>query len=372
MISRHVAIALTAMVSVFSGPGRCQDQPSIPETTSSSLNVLAWSDYFDPYVLADFETETGIKVTYDTYQSSAGLEAVLAAPNAYDVVVFSGPQLQQAIASGRLQKLDKASISHLSEAAPELQTFLASYDPANQYGVIYTWFTTGLAFNVNLAKARLGDNLPISWETIFRPEVLKRFADCGVEIIDSPVDLFSSALFALKLSPQSRNPAELKRAADLLFRLKPYIRRFNSVDYPQALARGDICLAIGWTEDAVLARKSAQEANNGVDISYGIPKEGTLVSLDTLALSRTAPHATQAYQFIDFLMRPDIAARNSRATGLATAIVSAVPLLDHAIASDPAIYPKGDVLKRLLTAPLYDRAAQDLVGREWARIKNGK
>jgi putrescine transport system substrate-binding protein len=260
----------------------------------------------------------------------------------------------------------------LSETSPEILTFLAIYDPANQYAVNYTWFTTGFIFNVALVKARLGDNLPNSWETIFRPEVLKRFADCGVEVVDSPVDLLSTALFALKLSPQTRNPAELKRAADLIYRLKPYIRRFNSVDYPQALARGEVCLAIGWTGDAVLARNRAREANNGVDISYSIPKEGTLVSLDNLAIPRTAPHPAEAYQFIDFLMRPEIAARNSRETGLATGIVSALPLLDRTIAGDSAIYPKSDVLKRLFTAPIYDRATQDLIGREWSRIKTGK
>jgi putrescine transport system substrate-binding protein len=150
------------------------------------------------------------------------------------------------------------------------------------------------------------------------------------------------------------------------------VRRFDSINYPQALARGEICLAIGWTGEAVLARGRAQEAGNGIDINYAIPREGTLISLDNLAIPASAPHKEEAYRFIDFLLRPEIAARNSRASGVATGIQSALPRLDRSIADDLSIYPKGDVVKRLFTVPVYDRATQDFVGREWSRIKMGK
>jgi putrescine transport system substrate-binding protein len=337
-----------------------------------TLNLLAWSDYFDPNTLANFETETGIRITYDTYTSSAALEATLAGPNDYDVVVIDGPRLQKAIAAGRLQKLSKDSISHIQDISPEVIALMSAYDPGNQYAVNYAWYTTGLAFNVGLAKARLGGALPNSWETILRPEILKRFADCGVEVIDSPVDLFATTLRALKLPLQSRNPANLKLAADLLFRLKPYIRRFTSTELAQALAGGEVCLAIGVTGDAVLARNRAQEANNGVEIGYNIPKEGALVGFDNLVVPSQAPHRNEAYQLINFLMRPEIAARNSHATGLATAILSAVPQLDRSIAQDPSIYPPADIMKRLFIPPVYERWTQDLINREWARIKSGK
>jgi putrescine transport system substrate-binding protein len=346
--------------------------PAAGEEAPRNLNVLAWSDYFDPNVLADFESETGIKITYDSYPSSADLAATLAHPNDYDLIVIGGPQLQQAIASGRLQKLDKALANPAARVTPEILSFLSSYDPGNQYALNYSWFTTGFMVNVSLAKARLGQALPNSWETILRPDILKRFADCGIEMVDSPSDLFSIALLALRLSPQSRNPVDLKRAAQLLLHLKPLVRRFDSIDYPQALARGEICLAIGWTGEAVLARGRAQEAGNGIDINYTIPREGTLISLDNLAIPAAAPHKDEAYQFIDFLLRPEIAARNSRATGVATGIQLALPRLDRSIADDLSIYPKGDVVKRLFTVPVYDRATQDFVGREWSRIKMGK
>jgi putrescine transport system substrate-binding protein len=373
MLNRLLHILVIGFAAFVSERVLAQDAPPAPgEEAHRSLNVLAWSDYFDPNALADFETETGIQITYDAYPSSAVLDATLAGPNTYDVIVIGGPSLQQAIALGRLQKLDKTLADPAARVRPEILSFLSAYDPGNQYAVNYTWFTTGFMFNVNLAKARLGQTLPNSWEALFRQDILKRFADCGIEMVDSPSDLISIALLALKLPPQTRNPVDLKRAADLLFRLKPTIRRFDSVDYPQALARGEICLAIGWTGEAVLARSRAQEAGNGIDINYTIPRDGTLISLDNLAIPAAAPHRAEAYQFIDFLMRPEIAARISKASGVATGILSALPRLDHPTADDPAIYPKGDVLKRLFTVPLYDRATRDFVGREWSRIKVGK
>jgi putrescine transport system substrate-binding protein len=357
-----------SVIALGIGTTRGQDN----EEPTQSLNLLAWSDYFDPNALADFEAETGIRITYDTYASSAALDATLAAPNNYDVVVVDGPRLQKAIAAGRLQKLSKDRITHIQDLSPEVLALLSAYDPGNQYAVTYEWYTTGLAFNVGLAKVRLGGALPNSWGMILRPEILKRFADCGVEVIDSPVDLFTTALSAQGLPPHSHNPTHLKWAGDLLLRLKPYIRRFSSTELAQALAGGEVCLAIGVTGDAVLARNRAQEANNGIEIGYSIPKEGAVIAFDNLVVPSQAPHRNEAYQLINFLMRPEIAARNSRATGLATAILSALPQLDRSIAQDPSIYPPTDIMKRLFTPPVYERWTQDLVNREWGRIKSGK
>ncbi len=365
-------LACAVLGLCLAGPVSAQEFGAPERPPDRTLAILAWSDYFSPEVLAAFEAEAGIKLTYDTYQTSAGLEAALSGEHPYDVIVIGGQQLPRAIAAGQLRKLDKILLPNAKNVAGDLATFLAAYDPGNQYAVPYMWFTTLLAFNTAMAKARLGDAAPNSWDVVFRPDILKRFADCGVEIVDSPVDLIANAIATLKLGTRARSAVDVKRAADFLQRLRPSIRQFNLYEYGAALARGDICLAVGWTGEASHARRQAQEANAGVEIGIAIPKEGTLISLDVLAIPRSAPHGGEAHRFIDFLLSPENAARNSRATGLATSVPAARPLLDAGIANDPAIYPPPEVMKRLFTAPPYDRPAQEVMSREWARIKGGK
>jgi putrescine transport system substrate-binding protein len=367
-----VRLSCAILALCLAAPSGAQEFSAPVRPPERTLSILAWSDYFAPEVLAAFEGETGIKLIYDTYQSNAGLETALSGDHSYDVIVLGGQQLPRAIAAGQLQKLEKQRLGNARNVAGELMSALSTYDPGNQYAVPYMWFTTLIAFNMAMAKARLGDIAPNSWDVVFRPEILKRFADCGVELVDSPVDLIANAIMTLKLGTQARSAADVKRAADFLMRLRPNIRQINLYDYGAALARGDICLAVGWTGEAIHARLQAQEANAGVEIGLAIPKEGTVISLDVLAVPRGAPHPAEAHQFIDFLLSPENAARNSRATGLATSIPAARPLLDAAIANDPAIYPPPDVMKRLFTAPNYDRMAQDVMAREWARMKSGK
>ena len=372
MITKCLRLAAAGLFLCLAPLARAEDFTAVQVAPERSISILAWSDYFAPEVLSAFEAETGIRIIYDTYQSSAGLDAALGGDHAYDVIIIGGQQLPRAIATAQLQKLDKARLPNLKNVASDLSAFLSAYDPGNQYAVPYMWFTTLIAYNTAMAKARLGDNLPNSWDVVFRPEILKRFADCGVEIVDSPIDLITNALVALKAGPQARSAVDVKRAADFLQRLRPNIRQINLFDYGSALARGDICLAVGWTGEASHARREAREANSGVEVGLAIPKEGALISLDTLAIPRAAPHAADAYRFIDFLLTPENAASNARSTGLATSISAARALLDNSIAGDPALYPPPEVMKRLFTAPVYDRPALEVINREWARMKAGK
>ena len=231
------------------------------------VNVYNWSDYIDPKALDDFSKETGIKVVYDTYDSNETLETKLLAGNTgYDVVVPSATFLQRQIKAGVYQKLDKSKLPNLKGMWPEVMARLAAYDPGNQYAVNYMWFTTGIAFNVDKAKQRMGGKPIDSWDTVFKPENLRKFADCGVYMLDSPEDVFTSELKYLGVNPDSKNPADIKRAADALMRVKPFVKKFHSSEYINALANGDICLAVGWAGDTFPARARAKEAGNGVDI----------------------------------------------------------------------------------------------------------
>ncbi len=337
------------------------------------VNVYNWSDYIDPKALDDFSKETGIKVVYDTYDSNETLETKLLAGNTgYDVVVPSATFLQRQIKAGVYQKLDKSKLPNLKGMWPEVMARLAAYDPGNQYAVNYMWFTTGIAFNVDKAKQRMGGKPIDSWDTVFKPENLRKFADCGVYMLDSPEDVFTSELKYLGANPDSKNPADIKRAADALMRVKPFVKKFHSSEYINALANGDICLAVGWAGDTFQARARAKEAGNGVDIDYVVPKEGALMSLDNLAIPKDAPHVAEAYAFIDFLLRPEIAARNTAATNFANGVIASKPLIDKEILDNPSIYPREDGLKNLFVVSPYDQATQKIVTREWTRVKTGK
>ena len=336
------------------------------------VNVFNWSDYVDPSVLEDFTRETGVKVVYDTYDSNEMLEArLLAGDTGYDVVVPSATFLQREIAAGVLQPIDRRKLVNARNIWPEIDNRLARFDPGNQHAINYMWYTTGVAYDVAKIKERLGKPIT-SWDQVLRPEALKKLADCGVYMLDSPEDMFAIALNYLKLDPNSKNPKDLKRAADLLTSLRRYVKKFHSSEYINALANGDICLAIGWSGDSLQARNRAREAGADVDIAYVIPSEGSLLSLDNLAIPKDARHLDEAYLFIDYLLRPDIAARNSVATNFANGVAPSRPLIDKAVANDPSVYPSDPTMRRLFTVTAPDQAVQKMITRMWTTVKTGR
>ena len=357
---------LVAVAALLVGTGLAPAQERV-------VNVYNWSDYIDPKVLSDFTKETGIRVVYDTYDSNETLETkLLAGKTDYDVVVPSATFLQRQIQAGVYQKLDKSKLPNAKGLWPEVMARLAVYDPGNQYAVNYMWFTTGIAYNVQKAQQRFPDRPMDSWDVLFKPENIRRFNECGVYMLDSPEDVFSSALKHLGMNPDSKRPDDIRRAAEAVARVKPFVKKFHSSEYINALANGDICLALGWAGDSFQARNRAREANNGVEIEYVIPKEGSLMSLDNLAIPKDAPHVAEAYAFIDYLLRPDVAARNTSVTNFANGVIASKPLVEKSVVENRSIYPGDEIMKRLFTVSANDLATQKIVTREWTRVKTGK
>lgn len=336
------------------------------------VNIFNWSDYIDPGVLEDFTRETGVKVIYDTYDSNEMLEArLLAGATGYDIVVPSATFLERQIKAGVLQPIDRRRLSNAANIWPAIDRRLAFYDPGNAHAVNYMWFTTGVAYNVAKIQERLGKPIT-SWDQVLRPDALKKLADCGVYMLDSPEDMFAIALHLLKLDPNSKKPDDLRRAADYLAGLRRSVRKFHSSEYINALANGDICLAVGWAGDAAQARNRAREAGSDIEIAYAIPAEGTLMSMDNLAIPIDAPHLDEAYLFIDYMLRPDVAARNTKATNFANGVLTSRPLLDKSIVNDPGVYPGDAVMSRLFTVTPADQPTQRLITRLWTMVKTGK
>jgi putrescine transport system substrate-binding protein len=250
---------------------------------------------------------------------------------------------------------------------------LATHDPGNRFAVNYMWGTTGIGINVRKVRERLGANAPLnSWDLLMKPEFSNKLKDCGIHVLDAPEDIFPGTLNYLGLNPDSKAEADLRRAADSLVRIRGNVRKFHSSEYINALANGDICMAVGYSGDILQARKRAAEANNGVEIAYIIPKEGALMWFDSMAIPADARNVTEAHAFIDFMLRPDVAARNTNFVSYATGNLPAKALVKDEIRTNPGVYPDDATFRRLFTNTAYDDRAQRIVTRLWTRVKTGR
>jgi len=337
------------------------------------VNFYNWSDYIDPTVLETFTKRTGIKVRYDTFDSNDTLEAkLLAGRSGYDVVVPTGYFLARQIAAGLFQKLDKAKLPNLANVWPEIANRLAAYDPGNQYAVNYMWGTTGIGYNAEQARALLGSSAAIdSWSDIFEPAKIARFKDCGVHMLDSSDDIMSAALHYLHLDPNSSDPSDLNKAVDLLTAIRPYVRKFHSSEYLNALATGEICLVVGFSGDIKQAQKRAAEAKGGVDIGYVIPKEGAQLWFDNLSIPSDAPDPAEAQALINFLLEPEVAAKNSNFISYANGNLASQKFINKSILDDRTVYPDAATMATLYTITAHDPKTQRLINRLWTRIKTG-
>lgn len=365
-------LALLVVAAVLVGPS-LTGSSGVQGKRERVVNVYSWSDYIDPQTLEDFTRETGIAIRYDTFDSNDVLETKLLTGNTgYDVVVPTGYFLERQIKAGVFQPLEKSKLPNLVNIWPAIAERLAVYDPGNRYAVDYMWGTTGVGFNVAKVKERLGGRSIESWDALFRPEEIAKFKDCGVAMLDSADDVLAAALHYLGLDPNSSVRADLERAAALVAAVRPAVRRFHSSDYINALASGDLCVVLGWSGDVKQAQKRAAEAGNGVAIGYAIPREGAQIFFDSFAIPKDAPHPDAAHAFIDFMLRPEVAARNTNILGYPNGNLASRTLVDPAILNDPAVYPSEEAMRRLYVLKAHNQKTQRLMNRLWTRVKTGR
>jgi putrescine transport system substrate-binding protein len=363
----RLAVALAAGLAFLAAPAGAEERV---------VNFYNWSNYMAPDVLENFTRETGIKVVYDTFDANETLETrLLAGKSGYDVVVPTAYFLQRQITAHIFQKLDKAKLPNLVNAWPEITDRMARYDPGNQYAVNYMWGTTGIGYNVRAARQILGaagGPLLDSWGDIFDPARIAKFKDCGVHLLDSSDDIMSAALHHLRLDPDSSDPADLQKAADLLIQISPSIRKFHSSEYLNALATGEICLVVGFSGDIKQAQKRAAEAKGAVAVGYSIPKEGAQLWFDNLAIPKDAPHSDEAHALINYLLKPEVAAKNTNFLSYANGNLASQKFIDQAILDDHTIYPDAATMASLYTITAHDQKTQRLINRLWTRIKTGR
>ncbi|PTW62419.1 putrescine transport system substrate-binding protein [Breoghania corrubedonensis] len=339
------------------------------------VNVYNWSDYIDESILEDFTKETGIKVVYDVFDSNEVLETkLLAGGTGYDVVVPTGSFLSRQIKAGVFMKLDKSKLPNLKNMWPEIQKRIEKYDPGNEYSINYMWGTTAFGYNPKMVKEAFGgEEAPVdNWDLLFKPENAEKLSKCGIYVLDAPTEVFPAALNYLGYDPDSKDPDKIREAAALWKKIRPYIRKFHNSEYINALANGDICLALGWSGDVLQARDRAAEADNGVTVDFSIPKQGALMWFDQMAIPADAPHPDNALTFLNYIMKPEVIAKASNYVYYANGNLASQKLLNDDVINDPAIYPSAEAMKHLYTVTDYPPKVNRVVTREWTSVKSGQ
>ena len=340
---------------------------------AQEVRVYNWSDYIDEDLLSKFEAETGLKLVYDVFDSNEVLETkMLAGGSGYDVVVPSGTFLQRQIQAGAFQKLDMSKLPNHENMWDVVSSRTAQYDPDNAYSINYMWGTTGIGVNVGKVTEILGEDAPIdSLELVLNPSNMSKLAECGVHFLDAPAEMIPMALKYINEDPNSHDPDVIARTEEVLMAVRPYIQKFHSSEYINALANGDICVAVGWSGDILQARDRAAEAGNDVEIAYNAPKEGAQMWFDQMAVPVDAPNPDGAHAFLNFIMDAENMAAASNYVYYANGNLASQEYLAEDVIGDPAIYPSAEAIDNLFTTTPYDAQVQRVVTRLWTKIKSG-
>ena len=364
------AVAFALLVSA------CDGHKSGGEAAGANakvLNLFIWADYTAPDTIEKFEKQTGIKVNVAFYDSNEDLETkLLAGSSGYDVVVPSAAFFERQIKAGIYLPLDKSKLPNLPNLDPALMSRVAVNDPGNAHGVIYMWGTLGIGYNEKMIHELLPDAPMDSWRLVFDPAIASKVAKCGINIIDSPAEMMRVLYSYLGKDPNSEKPEDLAEVEKVLTGIRPYIRNISTADYIEALANGDLCIAIGYNGDLLQSRDRARDANKGIDIAYTTPTEGTILWIDNLAIPKDAPHPENAHRFINYIMSPQVAADITNFKRFANGNLASRPLVLPDVKADPGIYPTEQIMTRLHVQKADSPGQGRLVTRVWQRFKTGQ
>jgi putrescine transport system substrate-binding protein len=372
------ALCLSACGGGKSGSGSAASTDTQSNTGSAPasakvLNLFIWSDYLAANTLSDFEKQTGIKVHVAYYDSNDTLETKLLAGNSgYDVVVPTSSFLERQIKAGVYLTLDKSKLPNLGNMDAQLASKVAMQDPDNAHGVIYMWGTIGVGYNEKMVRALMPDAPLGSWRLVFDPAVASKIAKCGISVLDDPAAIMRAVLPYLGRDPNSQKADDLAAAEATLLKIRPYIRNINSSEYIEALANGDLCVAVGYNGDVLQARDRSREANKGVDVKYMVPTEGSVLWIDMLAIPKDAPDRESAYAFMNYMMTPQVIAEVSNFKRFANANAAAQPLVLPDVRNDPNIYPSAELLRQLPVELADTQEQSRAITRVWQKFKTGQ
>jgi len=364
-----VVVSVLGLIAACGGGDGAEGEGGGTVATAEIVNFYNWSDYIDEQTIPEFEAATGIDVRYDVYDSNDVLEGKLLAGNTgYDIVVPTGNFFEVQRKAGLFQPIDKSKLSNYGNLDPDIMAKIAPLDPDNQYAVPYAWGTNGLGINVDAVNARIEDPPLNSWDLLFDPQYAAKLADCGISLLDAADEVNEIALNYIGHPPGSEVPQHLEAAMAMVQKIRPYVPYFHSSQYIDDFANGEVCLVLGWSGDLYQAINDAAE---GLNLDYVIPEEGTIVWFDLLSIPADAPHPEAAHQLIDYLLRPEVAARITNHIYFANANQASYDLIEPAIRNDPNIYPSPEVMGRLFPNPVKPQGYVRQRNRLWTQLKTG-
>jgi putrescine transport system substrate-binding protein len=370
-LARSATLALLA-AGLLAGCGSGSRQPHAVVKEEPELRIYNWADYIGKDTIANFEASTGIKVIYDTYDADETLEAKMMAGDAgYDVVSTSTDFFSRQIKAGIYRPLDRALLPNWKNLDPHVLAIEAQADPGNRHAMPYLRHVNGFAYNVDMIRARMPDAPVDSLDMIFKPQIIRRFADCGVTFMDSAEDVLQLALNYLHLDPNTTRPEDYKRAEELLLNVRPYIRAFDSSEYMNGLANSEFCISMSWSGDYAAATARAKAVGVDVHLAFTVPKEGANASFDALLIPADAPHPLAAHQFLNYILEPRVIAGITNFIHYANDNAAANAYVNPQILGDPAVYPPPAVESRLYHSGEVAPALERLRTRTWTRIKTG-
>ena len=346
-----------------------------PAGAEEVLNVTNWAEYIAEDTIANFEKEFGIKVVYDHYDSVEAIDSKLLAGNSgYDVVSHSSGSIARLIPAGILQPLDKSKLPNMKHMMAEVMEQLDSKrDPGNNHIVPYMWGTHGVTYNRELVLETYPDAPIGSLDLILDPVHMKEIAKCGVAFLDSPTDIIPTTLAHLGLPPDSTNRKDYEKVKETLQAIRPYIKTFDNYAY-QRMPQREFCVAFTWGPDGLLAMSGAAEANTGVVLDFFLPEGDGKAQLwiDGWVIPADAKNVDAAHKFLDYMMRPEVAAADSNYTWYATANAPARDMVDPEVTGSPASYPPPEAVARMYTLAVLPRKIERTITRVWTDVKAGQ
>src|SRR5580658_4548479 len=364
MLSTRLPVAGLLLLCLGLGAGL--GAPAATAAEEKRLYIYNWSDFIGPDTVAKFEKLTGIKVTYDLYDAEETMEArLMAGGSGYDIVSASTDFFSREIKAGVYETLDKSKLSNWKNLDPRILAIQADYDPGNAHAVPYLHSMNGFAYNVDMIRTRM-PNAPVdSLDMLFKPEIVSKFADCGVTFLDSAEDVIQLALNYLHLDPNSTRREDFKAAEELLLKVRPYVRDFDSSEYLNGLANREVCVAMSWSSDYAMSHARAKAVGVNVNLAFTVPKEGANETFSSLLIPEGAPHPEAALAFINFIMRPDVIAEISNTIFYGNDNIASRPLVSPAILNDVTLYPTPEIEARLYRTAEVSAASERIRTRVW-------
>jgi len=299
--------------------------------SKDSITVYNWGEYIDPDLLTQFEKETGIKVTYETFDSNEGMMGKIEqGGTSYDISMPSEYMIEMMKEKDLLLPLDYSKIPNIKNIDPYFLDL--PFDPSNKYSLPYFWGTVGIAYNSSLLEGQTFEE----WDDLWNPTLTQQ-----VILVDSARETIGMGLNSLGYSLNSTDLDELREATDKLKTLSPNIKAVIGDEVTQLMINGEAAISLTWSGQA------ADMMYENEEIDYIVPEEGSNLWFDNMVIPRTSQNIDGAHAFLNFMLDAEVAAQNADYVGYSTPNLAALDLMDPEVTEDERFYPDEETRSHL-------------------------